>query len=409
MMKQAEHLGLITDEQYGGRHRRQALMIIVNKKMYYDITRQTLVPASYMDDDARACYDRIIPQIAALESQKWGVSTQTTNITTKIIQNQQFYIKMKNNISNTSYAYEDNNPIFGSGQGLGWSGPLWTNTSDTINELLQNKCAGMKFIDPTNTIRVHKFTDMFVDDTASGTNYRGLKINRSTSEQLQIDEQLHAHYLYSAGHMLAADKCQWYNIKFERKGFKHVISENDDGSTISIRPTFKHTSTFIKKLRPSEAHRTLGHFLAPDGNHTKQYQVIQQTIEKWIKMVSGSFLQNDEKLMAYKNYLVPQLKYKLISTNLTLAECESLEKKLSPIILNAHGIQRNCSRVPLYTSYNRIGLNIQHIYHMQGIEKLQLFLMLIRRQQSEANLLEISMRYTQLELGYPNLFSHTTF
>ena len=405
MMSEVERLNLITEEQYGGRSRRQALMVVVNKIMYYSITNQTLIPAAYMDDDARACYDRIIPSVAALESQKWGIRNDTANLTTKIIQHQKFHIRTNNGISREYYKYEDNKPIFGTGQGLGWSGAIWTNTSDTINSLIKKNCAGMKFSDPNGEIVVHKYSDMFVDDTATGTNKRALTSTSSVSEQIQRDEQLHAFYLYSAGHLLAVDKCQWYNIDFKRNGINHHMIKNEelDGS-VKIKPTFTSDPVEIKRLQPSQAHRTLGHFLAPDGNHNKQKQVIQDMIDKWIKLVEPSHLPNDEKLMAYKNYLVPALKYKLISTNMTYRECEHLEKKLSPIIFNAHGIQRNCHRAPLYSSSKYLGMNIQHIYHMQGIEKLQLFLMLIRRAESEAALLEISMRYTQLELGLPQHF-----
>ena len=74
MMCNAEKHRGITDDQYGGRKQRQATSIILNKNLYYDIAKQTLTTAAYMDDDAKACYDRVIPQLAEIESQKWGLS-----------------------------------------------------------------------------------------------------------------------------------------------------------------------------------------------------------------------------------------------------------------------------------------------------------------------------------------------
>ena len=72
--------------------------------------------------------------------------------------------------------------------------------------------------------------------------------------------------------------------------------------------------------------------------------------------------------------------------------------------MNAHGIQRNCSRIVLYSSNKNAGLGVQHIYHMQGLEQLKFFLYLVRNQSSTSKLIEISMRYTQLEIGVNTCF-----
>ena len=45
---------LITDEQYDGRKKRQALSVVLKKMLYYAITRQNLNKAAFMNDDARA-------------------------------------------------------------------------------------------------------------------------------------------------------------------------------------------------------------------------------------------------------------------------------------------------------------------------------------------------------------------
>ena len=59
-MQFAESNGYITDEQYGGRKHRMAQSAVLNKIAYYNISHQTLTGCAFMDDDARACYDRIV-------------------------------------------------------------------------------------------------------------------------------------------------------------------------------------------------------------------------------------------------------------------------------------------------------------------------------------------------------------
>ena len=47
-MNSIEKETLITDDQYGGRSRRQALSIVVNKLMYYSICRQLRMKCAFM-------------------------------------------------------------------------------------------------------------------------------------------------------------------------------------------------------------------------------------------------------------------------------------------------------------------------------------------------------------------------
>ena len=118
------------------------------------------------------------------------------------------------------------------------------------------------------------------------------------------------------------------------------------------------------------------------------------------KNVHKSCLTNQEMLLAYEACLLPSLRYKLLSTNMSYEECEKIEDKIKPVLFNSHGLHRNCARIILFTSHMKVGLNHHHIYHLQGFEKLKFFLMHMRRTGSTTNkLLRISMNYTQMELG----------
>ena len=140
MMNNAEKHKLITDEQYGGRKHRQAQSAVLNKVLYSNISLQTRVSWACMDDDARACYDRIIPCLSAVEGRKWGLSYDEAVFTTKVLQKQIFSIRTTTGVTTNTYTYSENNPIQGAGQGIGWAGPKWINTSDTISRIMHDKC-----------------------------------------------------------------------------------------------------------------------------------------------------------------------------------------------------------------------------------------------------------------------------
>ena len=89
MIHNAEKENLISDEQYGGRKNRMAQTAVLNKICYYNLSHQTLTSCAFMDDDARACYDRIITSLSSLECRRWGLSYKLATFTNK------FYRKSK--------------------------------------------------------------------------------------------------------------------------------------------------------------------------------------------------------------------------------------------------------------------------------------------------------------------------
>ena len=143
MMRLAEQKNIISDEQYGGRNKHQAQSVILNKVMYYNISSQTRIPAAFMDDDARACYDRILTSLNGLENRRWGMPFKMSQFTTKFIESQIYSIRTENEVSKFTYKFERDHQIQGSGQGIAWAGPRWINSGDTCSRILRKHCAGM--------------------------------------------------------------------------------------------------------------------------------------------------------------------------------------------------------------------------------------------------------------------------
>ena len=189
MMKNVEALKLVTDEQYGGQSQRQAQSAVLNKVCYYDITRQLHTPSAFMDDDARACYDRIVLPLSAVEGRRWGMSFSEATYTTKLIESQHFHIRTSTGVSPTFYKHSHETPTQGAGQGLGWAGPKWLNTADTCSRILNDTCTGMVYEDPYRDIKVSKVADYFVDDTATGVNADGYNVNEPVLSHLAATEQ----------------------------------------------------------------------------------------------------------------------------------------------------------------------------------------------------------------------------
>ena len=187
MMNYAEKHDLITDEQYGGRTQRMAQSVVLNKLMYYNISHQTLTPCAFMDDDARACYDRIVTRFSSADCRKWGISENVASFTNSFIEQQQFHIRSAYGVSSESYQNCEEYPTEGSGQGISWAGPRWTATSTSISNIMKKTNMGMRFVDPTGEITIEKNSDFFVDDTATGVSANAIRDGENVLEHLRKD------------------------------------------------------------------------------------------------------------------------------------------------------------------------------------------------------------------------------
>ena len=405
MVALAEKQGAITDQQYGGRKGRRAQSVVLNKLMYYAITYQRREEAAFMDDDAKACYDRIIPSLASVEVQKWGIGKRAATLTRSIVENQKFKVKTGHGISEGTYSYSLEDQTYGMGQGLGWSGAIWMATSDTICKILAREGAGMRFISPDRSIIVTKNGDLFVDDTALGITAGTVKDGNTILQQLQKDEQKHAFLLYAAGHRLALQKCCYYLSSYKREGTKHrhaLIHEYP--GELKLQEIFGGTLKTVRRLQPFEAHRTLGNYITINGRQDAQLRFLQKQVNNWVNRINLSSLSKSNRLLAYFGYLIPSLAYRLATSCISFKQCKKLQTKIDPILLHSYGLQRHTPKIVLFSTSEQAGLNIPHLYHIQGLEKLKLFLMHIRRGDSTGNLLDICIEYTQLELGISKHF-----
>ena len=259
----------------------------------------------------------------------------------------------------------------------------------------------MRFKDPTNEIDIKRNGDFFVDDLDIGVNEDAiLDKTKTTLQCLQEDEQIHSLVLNGIGHCLNPIKTSYYDVVYKRDGVRHVaMTASENPGELYVQVEFGKDFKKIKRLEPHVASKALGVYLAPDGNYTKQFEVLVKKIRKWRRNVQSSSLSPRERLVAYHGYILRGILYVLSATNFSKDDCEKLQKIISPILYNAFRVQRNASRVPLYTPKSLGGYGIISIYHLQDIEKIKFLFMHHRLGDTTGRLLQISTRFTQLEVG----------
>ena len=272
--------------------------VVLNKLMYYNISHQTLTLCAFMDDDARACYDRIVTCMSSLECRKWGIDPKVAEFTNDFIESQKFRIRSAFGVSSDLYTPSQEHPTQGSGQGISWSGARWTCTSDSISRIMKKENAGMKFVDPTGEI------DFFVDDTATGVSENCIHNGKTILEHLQRDEQRHSFLLFAAGHLLTLFKCIFYYYSLKLVGTKFVHTSNADlPGEMHLQSKYGGDFEKIKRLELNESHQTLGFFISVSMSQAKQYGVVHNMIKEWMDKIQTSPLSSDDRIYAYKTIL----------------------------------------------------------------------------------------------------------
>ena len=94
-----EERKLLEDTQYGGRKRRRTQSAILNKIFSYDscpILRQT---ATFQDNDATNCYDRILMPVSEICLRRLGMTVEAVKFQTKILKMMTHFILTNKGVS----------------------------------------------------------------------------------------------------------------------------------------------------------------------------------------------------------------------------------------------------------------------------------------------------------------------
>ena len=404
MIRTAEQNKNITDAQYGGRHGRQAQSSVLNTILYYDIHRQLRKDYTSNDDDMKANFDREIPHYVAAESRSLGMSHEAGQFLIQATSSQEYFIRTPNGVSEQSYKFEENRPIWGLGQGVGWAGACWQVTASTISKCMNRNCVGIYLCCPEGDVTVEKLMDFFIDDTKKVCNQ--IKHGMTLRDQTEYNMQKHTYYIAATGGSLALDKCTWYQIifSFDSNGDPYILNKVQMPGEIDVFKNFEGEKVRIRRLEYDEAHRSLGYFVSPDGSSDAHFEFTKDLVHKWSSRVKSSRLNSSQILKSYETVLKRQLLYRSVATSFSHRQCDSLMKLINPILLHAANLNEHFPRSIMEAGEEYAGFNWAHLYDMHCQEKLQFLMMHLRKKDTTGKLLQISMKFTQLQLGVESNF-----
>ena len=135
------------------------------KTISYDNLRFTRHNAIILDNDAKACFDRIIPSLDLMATECLGMPQQATASMLSTIKGMHFFIRTAHGISPGFYTSTATALTLGVLQGSGAAPCIWIRLSCILPQALQSHTTGFKATCPRNTRTSQRLGEAYIDDT----------------------------------------------------------------------------------------------------------------------------------------------------------------------------------------------------------------------------------------------------
>jgi hypothetical protein len=213
---------------------RQCSDVVVMRELTLATAKMTKTPLAGFENDASACYDRIVMNLVSAIFDRLGVPPGPLRLQEQTLLSVAHFLKTGFGISNDSYTADYNTKIHGVGQ-VSKAGPVsWAAVSSLLFEAQDRLGTGLEFQNPTRTIQHTRHSDGFVDDT-TGYHSKQPEWSKHTPSVstvfngLKKDSQVWEHLLWTSGGLLELSKCRFYIAywKFGSDGTGSMMSKGD--------------------------------------------------------------------------------------------------------------------------------------------------------------------------------------
>ena len=400
-MKNAERLNGVAWEQYGCRKEHSAVNQGLNKTLTCDICRQRKQPFAICSNDAKSCFDRIVHSIASLSLQRVGYPIELLICVFTTIRHLEHRIRTVYGDSESSFCGKLwATPIQGIGQGNGAGPQIWALVSTPVLNMLRSEGYGAFFQTAISGDRVSFVGYSFVDDTDLIVAQPGLTDPADVHSTMQGAINAWEGGIRSTGGSIVPEKSFWYLIDFKWKSGKWRYSTPDETpGRLTVRDLHGVDRT-LRRLHHTEAERTLGVYISPDGNMSTQAKILRSKASAWAEMTRTGLIPRWLVWESFRSTITRSLHYPLAATTLTRAQCTHIMAPVKQVTLSGSGIVRTFPSALAYAPLSSGGLDMPDLYVTQGIEHLlRLVTFFHCSSDLTGSLLRTSFELFTLELG----------
>ena len=225
-----------------------------------------------MENDAAACFDRIVTPLSSVACQRLGMPSSAEHTHAETLLRMQFSIKTGYGISSMTYGSSDEDPLQGQGQGSGNAPACWGATMTPMWTSLQSlSTSTFTASTPDSATAVSLQGTAFVDDSTLYTNDYHLPIPWTPLEaatDLERHAQIWEQLLVTTGGALRLDKCFWWLLHWDwTNPVQPKPTVHDHNLNITLTDHDKNTTSPVTHRSSDQAERTLGVRISPSGSN----------------------------------------------------------------------------------------------------------------------------------------------
>jgi hypothetical protein len=263
------------------------------KVLFYDIVRQTWLPAGISAVNADNCYDCIAHPIASLIFQSLGIQKEACESILKTIQDMKFFLRTGFGDSREFASATGDIKTQGMCQGNGAAPAGWTVDSIAMICAHKRKGHGVHLRCPITKKSIHLAGMLFVDDT----DLEHLDLNKTEStadvhSALQESIINWGNLLLATGGALKPMKCFYHIISFVWKPDGSWQYNNNKGTPELgiVVPLGNGTFAPINHLPVTSSTKTLGQMTCPTGSSKGAMLQMMEKAQKWVDRAKGGKL-----------------------------------------------------------------------------------------------------------------------
>jgi len=213
---------MIPDMQFGSVPGKQCHSAVRKKVLSHDHVRLTKTTASFIENDAVGCYDRLVNNLVLMLLVKLGLPTSVASCLGTLWDEVVHHVKTIYGTSTATYGSTSEQPLYGPGQGSTCGPVFWLLCYWVIVESLDPTITAATFYSACNTIITNITGVSFVDDTSLAATSEYQYDPALLSDQNQQEETRHMvhklgrlgqHWerlLFTTGGAINLQKSHWY-------------------------------------------------------------------------------------------------------------------------------------------------------------------------------------------------------
>ena len=402
-MRQALQYSQIADEQYS-RPGRGAIEHVLNRQLVFDNMRYRKQTYSMCSCDLKGCYDRIIHAAASLALQRVGIPLTRIKAMFSTIQTLIHTVRTAYGDSSTSYGGLSDmflHPPHGVGQGNGAGPAVWSVLSSTVFFALRQQGFGIKFLSALSKDLFHLCGFAYVDDAdLVEEGDTPVMAHGKMRGALAIWESV----IKATGGALAPDKSWWYLVEFVWNHGEWTHSDAGDALDLVAHDRNGRPHS-LEYLSNNVASQMLGVWLAPNGDHSKQLEVMSLKVLQWTELLRVGHLSRNETWTALNSGILKALAYPLPALTLSEDECQTLMVPLIEAAFPRCGISKKMARAVRYGPKSYGGFGVDNIFLSQGASKIQYIIEHLWKNTPTGRLIRNTAESLSLEANVTDIFT----